>query len=213
MGKSACTGRNMPMCQLDDLILDQLDKRLFRKDRIGAILNELIQRTTKKIDGQHLEEKKLRQELRKTEERIERLFDALSEGLVEDKDGFRRSLSKLDQQRDELLRQSSALKRRRKMPATTLTPQNIDKFAKAARQKLHEKNGIFRKQYLRHFVDRVEVLDEEIRISGSKSSLIGAVAQMTKPGTSEVPSFVTNWWARQDSNLQPDRYERPALTS
>jgi hypothetical protein len=21
-----------------------------------------------------------------------------------------------------------------------------------------------------------------------------------------------NWWARQDSNLQPDRYERPALT-
>jgi hypothetical protein len=22
----------------------------------------------------------------------------------------------------------------------------------------------------------------------------------------------TRWWARQDSNLQPDRYERPALT-
>ena len=22
-----------------------------------------------------------------------------------------------------------------------------------------------------------------------------------------------NWWAREDSNLQPDRYERPALTS
>jgi hypothetical protein len=21
------------------------------------------------------------------------------------------------------------------------------------------------------------------------------------------------WWARQDSNLQPDRYERPALTN
>jgi hypothetical protein len=21
-----------------------------------------------------------------------------------------------------------------------------------------------------------------------------------------------NWWAREDSNLQPDRYERPALT-
>lgn len=23
---------------------------------------------------------------------------------------------------------------------------------------------------------------------------------------------VMRWWARQDSNLQPDRYERPALT-
>ena len=23
---------------------------------------------------------------------------------------------------------------------------------------------------------------------------------------------IAGWWARQDSNLQPDRYERPALT-
>ena len=25
-------------------------------------------------------------------------------------------------------------------------------------------------------------------------------------------SLILQWWARQDSNLQPDRYERPALT-
>src|SRR5437016_8769882 len=25
-------------------------------------------------------------------------------------------------------------------------------------------------------------------------------------------SYESAWWARQDSNLQPDRYERPALT-
>jgi hypothetical protein len=24
--------------------------------------------------------------------------------------------------------------------------------------------------------------------------------------------WLVHWWARQDSNLQPDRYERPALT-
>jgi hypothetical protein len=24
--------------------------------------------------------------------------------------------------------------------------------------------------------------------------------------------YTVRWWARQDSNLQPDRYERPALT-
>jgi hypothetical protein len=33
---------------------------------------------------------------------------------------------------------------------------------------------------------------------------------------SGVPAFTRfaseGWWARQDSNLQPDRYERPALT-
>jgi hypothetical protein len=25
-------------------------------------------------------------------------------------------------------------------------------------------------------------------------------------------AMAQRWWARQDSNLQPDRYERPALT-
>ena len=29
----------------------------------------------------------------------------------------------------------------------------------------------------------------------------------------EAPNTATGWWAREDSNLQPDRYERPALTS
>ena len=35
----------------------------------------------------------------------------------------------------------------------------------------------------------------------------------TSPAKRERPSFVgSEWWARQDSNLQPDRYERSALT-
>jgi hypothetical protein len=31
-----------------------------------------------------------------------------------------------------------------------------------------------------------------------------------RPGNSK--NYCNHWWARQDSNLQPDRYERPALT-
>ena len=29
----------------------------------------------------------------------------------------------------------------------------------------------------------------------------------------DIRSHTTVWWAREDSNLQPDRYERSALTS
>lgn len=195
-GKTACTGRNIPMGKLDDLILQQLETRLFQKDRIGAILHELISRTTQKRDTLHTEEKGLRQELRKIEEKIDRLYDAVSEGLIGDKDGFRRNLSKLEQQRDELLRQASSMKRRRDMPINALTPKSIEKFTKAAKEKLRNPDSSFRKQYLRLFVDRVDVLDEEIRISGPKSALASAVAQMTKPDTHEVPSFVTDWWAQ-----------------
>ena len=62
-------------------------------------------------------------------------------------------------------------------------------------------------------VDRIEIKGDEIRIRGSKAALTAAMVQTKKPGTGKVPRFVQEWWARQDSNLRPDRYERPALTS
>ncbi len=40
--------------------------------------------------------------------------------------------------------------------------------------------------------------------------------QEKPPRTYIFPQFQwvgEKWWARQDSNLQPDRYERPALTN
>ena len=64
---------------------------------------------------------------------------------------------------------------------------------------------------MRHLVSRVEVGDREIKISGPHASLADGVLD-SGSGAAGVPSFVQGWWARQDSNLQPDRYERPALT-
>ena len=37
-------------------------------------------------------------------------------------------------------------------------------------------------------------------------------SRLTDLVTGRCPCRITHWWARQDSNLQPDRYERPALT-
>ena len=69
------------------------------------------------------------------------------------------------------------------------------------------------RQTLNLFVDHIEVDDTEVRIFGSESALAAAISEAEQSGTDKVPAFVREWWARQDSNLQPDRYERPALTS
>ena len=60
---------------------------------------------------------------------------------------------------------------------------------------------------------RIEVSDHEIRISGPNAAIAAKTPKETKPGTDMMPSSVPKWWARQDSNLQPDRYERSALTN
>ncbi len=201
------------MAKLDELVLGQLEVKLFQKTRLKAILSKLIERNATKLDENHDRERQLRKELREAEEKIDRLYDALANGTAGNTDGFRRNVSKLEQQKDDLLRQVSGLNRRRNIPTNALTPANIDRFAIAARERLRNRDISFRKRYLRLFVERVEVRDNDIRISGPESALAKGISEMAKPGTDIVPSFVPEWWARQDSNLQPDGYEPSALTN
>ncbi|MCH9050325.1 MAG: recombinase zinc beta ribbon domain-containing protein [Proteobacteria bacterium] len=49
-GKTACKGRNIRMERLDDLILDQLESRIFRPERLETLLSELLRRNEKNAD-------------------------------------------------------------------------------------------------------------------------------------------------------------------
>jgi hypothetical protein len=71
----------------------------------------------------------------------------------------------------------------------------------------------FRKAYIRRFVERVEVDDNEIRIRGSHAALVQRIAGRPEEAAGGVPSSVQGWWARQDSNLRQHRYERRVLTN
>jgi site-specific DNA recombinase len=202
-GRTACQGRNIRMEALDELVMSQLEEKLFHADRLKSILAELAVRQSEKSEAELEEEKRLSRELRKTEAKIDRLYDAFAEGHISDGDGLRRNLSKHEQRREELLRQVSARKRRRQTPFDLLTPENVERFALAARKCLRAPDSAFRKNYLRMFVEAVEVRDGEIRITGSNQALAMAAAQTEKPDTAVVPSFVREWWAYKDSNLGP----------
>jgi site-specific DNA recombinase len=71
----------------------------------------------------------------------------------------------------------------------------------------------FRKAYLRQFVERIEVDDDEIRMRGSHAALAQGLAARPVEAEGGVPSFGADWWARQDSNLRQHRYERRVLTN
>ena len=73
-------------------------------DHVATLLEGLARRL---LDRQHQgaeREKALRRELRQTEQSIKRLYDAVAEGLIEDRPLFRRALSEHQQRQDELLR-------------------------------------------------------------------------------------------------------------
>ena len=124
-----------------------------------------------------------------------------------------KNLPKLEQRRDELLRRVSARKLWRDITTNILTLDNIGVFAAAPRRQLKDKNSDFRKQNLKQFIEGIGIQDDKIPIRGSKKSLAIAIVESTKPGTGRMPGFVSNWWARRDSNPRQLRYERSVLTS
>ena len=202
-GETACQGHSIPMQKLDDTVMGHLSERIFAPERMKKMLAKLMERNKARLDDAGLEAKQLRTELRKVEEKVDRLYDALADGLTGDTDGFRRTLSRLEQQRDELIRRISGLDRRRDIPKGILASTNVERFTQAVRDKLTTEDPTFRKSYLRKFVERIEFDGEEIRISGPKSALLSGLAETAKPGNHMVPGFDLNWWAHKDSNLGP----------
>ncbi len=144
---------------------------------------------------------------------LERLYEAVADGTLPRTNSLKNTASRLERRRDELIRLISFTDRKRHVPVHLLTPQNLDRFATAIRQAIRNRESGFRKAYIRRFVERVEVDDNEIRIRGSHAALAQGIAARPAEAAGEVPSFGQGWWARQDSNLRQHRYERRVLTS
>ena len=181
-GSSACQGLSIRMEHLDEIVVNELESRISRPDRIKALLAGLIERQRNRGQEQAHRSKELRQQLRETESKIGRVLDAIQEGLAQETDLVRDRLVKLEQERDEVLRLIASLDRRQTVPATLLSERNVRAFGQAFRDRLNSQDGSLRKAYIRELVDKVEVGQKEIRISGSEAALATSVIAATNRG-------------------------------
>ena len=198
-GKTACKGRNVPMGLLDDLVTDQLLSRVLAPQRVKTLLAQLNKRDSESNEKRQQERKTLKAELNDTDTKLERLYEAVETGTVPNSESFHNRITGLDQRRDELLRLLGMADHRIEISPAQVTKKQLNKFSAAISSMLKSGEPEFRKAYVRLFVDRIEVDDEEVRIWGSKEALANAI---TKPNAG-VPSFMEGWRPRQDSNLQP----------
>ncbi|MCC7428661.1 MAG: recombinase family protein [Alphaproteobacteria bacterium] len=201
-GKTHCAGRSVPMPVLDDLVVTQLEQKIFAPERLETLLSALIARTKDRSRDTAARAKELRKELAATEGKIERLYDALAEGVFADNELFRKSLTRHEAQREETLRLIAGLEQQRELPRKMLGKANLARFAAAARAQLRAEDATLRKGYVRQFLERIDVDDGEIRLRGSRAALAsGLLPPAGNGGAATVPGFVPEWWARQGSNL------------
>jgi len=195
-GGCDCSRKSIPMPTLDGMVLKELESRIFVPERLEAILTDLIDRTRRAETEGKARARDLHREARDITAKLDRLYDALSEGTVQKTDTFQGKVAQLEKQRDEIIRLKSQTARQSTLPAKVLAKNNLERFTAEVRANLHDTNPAFRRAYLRQFVDRVEVSKGEVRISGSTATLAGAIAQ-AKGHSEEVPMFVREWWAHQ----------------
>ncbi|MBF0169429.1 MAG: recombinase family protein, partial [Alphaproteobacteria bacterium] len=194
-GKTACQGQSVPMDQLDHLVIDQLSRHVLAPERVAALLEQVAGKAANDSTRQAERIEELRKELREVDTRLGRLYEAIEQGAIALDGDLKGRISSLKQRKEEVMRLIAMAGRRKIDPTNLLTPERLDLFASAIRDRLHNGPPAFRKAYLRLFLSRVEVDSPSgiIRLTGPKSALEAGLAHLDEITGEEVPSFVREW--------------------
>ena len=84
----------------------------------------------------------------------------------------------------------------------SLSPAQLTRFAAVARRRMRGKDGGFQRDHLRAFAKRVEVSEREVRIMGSKNTLLRVLAASNgvESAANDVRIYGPEWRRGWDSN-------------
>ena len=198
-GKSVCKGRHIPMGKLDTLILEGVKAQLFEPDRMATILGALMDRQTTKDTAVEERRSVLKSEIKAKDEKLNRLYRAIEDGIVETDDQLRDRIKAIKNERD-MAQASLDRIAEQSRDRSTLTPERIKAFTKLMHDKLENGDVQARKAYLRAVISEIRVDDDKVSIIGDKATLSAVIAGQN--GTNaNVSGFVRKWRTRHDSNV------------
>jgi DNA invertase Pin-like site-specific DNA recombinase len=173
-GKTACKGRSIPMQKLDTLVTEHLLERLFRPERVAAILASLSSARAEKeaaLNGRLIA---LQRQVIDADDKLKRLYRLVEDGLTDLDEVLKDRLNTLKADRD---RAKAALERAKGHSASQIQidPALIERFGRSMHENFSTGSVPFRKAYLQSLIDVIEVDDHQIRIKGNKDLLEKAV--------------------------------------
>ncbi|MAU41080.1 MAG: recombinase family protein [Kordiimonas sp.] len=192
-GDSSCERPiRVPEQNLDQLVSEQVAHRVLAPSRLKGLVGAVLDNHTQTKSKLHTEAKELRRQLRDVDRKLDRLFDAVSEGVVTDSSAFRRSQNKLEAEREELMRLIAIKDRRLQVGLKRISTRQLELFGKKLQKMLLSGPFAFRKEYLHLLVDQIEVGKEQVTIKGSKAALAASM-QSVKMGDEKVPNYIREW--------------------
>ncbi len=214
-GHSACTSTGLPMERTDQTVLSQLADKVFAPERLQAMMTELRKRLKTTSGSQQNQINQLNRQLKLTEERQQRLLDAIETGIVDLDEVTQKRAQQLKSAREALLIELATVRRNPNLPLDQIKASQIDLLGRLLKQKLLNGDTTLAKNYLNLLVNEIVVENHMAKVTGSYAAIAAAATQKeTKIGLSnQVPTFIVDWRARDDSNVRPLPSEGSTLSS
>ncbi len=213
-GNHACSSSNHPMEATDQQVLNKLAEKVFTPERVHSMMTALRKRIKSSKDTQQQRVNELNRQLKVVEERQHRLLDAIETGIVDLDETVQRRAQQLKSAREALLIEQAGVRREHSLPVDQLKASQVDAFAKTLKAKLLAKDSAIAKSYLNLLVDEIVVKDNTATIRGSYGALAHAVTIDDKKvgHLKQVPTSISVWCARRDSNPLPSASETDTLS-
>ncbi len=200
-GASKCKGRWTNMAMLDDLVVENVIEHILQPERLAELLSAWLEQSTQSEARDHTELKALRSRLTMLEGESANVIALVRKGLMSaDDPQIEKELGQIAAQKRAVLADIHVVERKLADPGRAVNPAILDKFSRLVCSTMRDRTSPLRKQYIALLVDRVDVGDDLVRITGTRSRLARA-ASGAPPH--RVPKAEREWCARQDSNLWP----------
>ena len=194
-GTSVCKGRHIPMQKLDTLVLENVADRLLAPERVTEILSGLMAKRANEDTEVATRRAALEREITDKDSRLKRLYAAIEEGVAELDADLKGRIQAQKSERD-VAREALSRLQARSTTSTAPTPEMVEAFSIAMRQKLANGDTQARKAWLASVIGSIEVDDHKVRIIGSQDALAAAVTSESNVPAG-VSGFVRKWRASQ----------------
>jgi site-specific DNA recombinase len=198
-GNHACGSHNLPMDKLDSLVLAQLAQKVFAKERLQTLMEELRKRIKSSKDDHQERINEINRRLKTTEDRQQRLLEAIETGIIELDETTQRRAQQLKAAREALFIELANVRRDASLPEVEyLKASQVDAFGKVLRGKLLAFGSPLAKSYLNILVDEIVVEDKTATIRGSYEGLAETMQpKLVRPKRLELPQ-----WRQQQTKVQ-----------
>ena len=198
-GSVVCKGQWLPMAAVDETLVEGFIERILNPDRLIEVIRQVETEVRSTAETGSGAKRALEAELRSAQKELDTLISAVARGVLDDDDA-KGQIAQRKAAISDIRRRLEQAEPKPLISLHGLTEGKIRWFGSAIANLLRTGDIKFRQAYLRLFIDRIEVKDGELAVTGTREALAEAANMGNSLAETGVHALVHEWRPHGDSN-------------